>query len=145
MKLLTVYFAISFYVLGGLLIENDVNYPTWYQLDAVHFGAYHRALENRLRIFLFTPMGIHLLLNGVLIWQKPPGLPRWALVAAFVLSAYVVAESLLVQVPIHEALGVRYSTELIDKLIRYHRLFRLPAELVVGGINGWLLYGCLET
>ena len=56
MKLLTAYFAISFYILGGLLIENDVNYPTWYHLNAVHFGAYHLALENRLRIFLFTPI-----------------------------------------------------------------------------------------
>ncbi len=43
-KLLTAYFMPSFYVLGGLVIENDVNYPTWYQLEASRFEAYHHAL-----------------------------------------------------------------------------------------------------
>lgn len=76
MKLLTAYFVVSFYVLGALVIENDVNYPTWHQIDAGSFGAYHHALAQRLRVFLSTPMAIHLLLNGLLIWQKPAGLPR---------------------------------------------------------------------
>lgn len=143
--LLTAYFAVSFYVLGGLMIENDVNYPTWYYLDAASFSAYHRALANQLPLYLFVPMGIHLLLNGLLIWQTPTYPPRWALLVTFGLSAYVIAESLLVQVPIHNALAVRYSTELVDKLITYHRLFRLPVELLIGGINGWLLLGCLRT
>lgn len=75
-KMLTGYFALSFYVFGGLVIENDVNYPTWYQRDAGSFKAYHHLLEGLLRFFLFTPMAIHLLLNGLLVGHKPLGLPR---------------------------------------------------------------------
>lgn len=145
MKLLTAYFVLSFYVLGALVIENDVNYATWYQIDADRFGAYHRALEGRLQLYLFAPMGIHLLLNGLIIWFRPATIPRWPFVVALLLNGYVVAESLWVQVPIHQALAERYSAQLVDELIRYHRLLRLPAELLVGGLNGWLLYRCLRT
>lgn len=64
MRLLTAYFVGSFYVLGALLIENDVNYMTWHQIGPTHFGAYHQVLESHLQVFLFTPMAIQWLLNG---------------------------------------------------------------------------------
>ncbi|GAB3913757.1 hypothetical protein GCM10028803_58330 [Larkinella knui] len=143
MKLRTAYFVVSFYVLGALIIENDVNYSTWYQIESTSFSAYHQSLESHLRIYLFTPMAIQFLLNGLLIRQKPVALRSWFIVT-LVLNGYIIGESLLVQVPIHKALTNRYSVDLIDRLIMYHLWWRLPAELLVGGINTWLLHRCLR-
>lgn len=144
MKVLTAYFVVSFYVLGALVIENDVNYATWYQIDGTSFQAYQQDLESRLQLYLFTPMAVHWLLNGLLIWLRPTYLPRWLFVCTFVLNGYVMGESLLIQVPIHQALAHRYSVALVDQLILYHQWWRLPAELLVGGLNCWLLYRCLR-
>ena len=145
MKLLAAYFAFSFYVFGALLIENDVNYPTWYQLDAAHFGDYHRVLETQLQRFLFAPMGIHLLLNGLLIWQKPRYVYRGLVVSTFLLNGYVIAESLLIQVPIHQALTTHYSAGLINQLITCHRMWRLPAQILSASLTAWLLYRSLQS
>ncbi|GAB3220809.1 hypothetical protein [Spirosoma arcticum] len=139
-KLLTGYFILSFYVLGGLIIENDANYPTWYQLDASHFEAYHYSLESRLSYLLFTPLAIHLLLNGLLVWFPPAGIPRWPLVLTLLLSGYIIVESVLIQVPIHQALAANYSPKLVSQLIDHHRTWRLPAEVLVGSLNAWCLY-----
>lgn len=143
MRLLTAYFVGSFYVLGALIIENDVHYVTWYQIGSTHFRAYHQALESRLQVFLFTPMAIQLLLNGWLVWRRPTGLPRWPFVVTGLLYGYVVVESLLVQVPLHRALASQYSVELLDQLIASHRVGRLPAELLAGSLTGWILYQSL--
>lgn len=141
----TAYFALSFYVFGCLAIENDVNYATWYQLSAGCFHSYHQVLESFLRLFMFTPMGLQLLVNGLLLWRHPANLPRWTLVVTFLLNGYIIAESLLIQVPVHQALEEQFSTALLDQLLLRHRTLRLPAELLVAGLNGWLLHRVIHA
>lgn len=129
------YLVLAFYVLGALVLENEVNYGTWHLIDPAGFGAYHRALEARLGPALFAPMTLQLLLNLLLVWVRPPSLPRGWVLAALALHGYVIVESLLVQVPLHAQLDHGSTKPLLDRLIHSHRVFRLPAEVAAFGVD----------
>lgn len=135
----TGYFFFSFYVLGSLVLENDVNYQTWHLIGDENFSEYHRRLEGLLGVFLFLPMTLQLLFNGLLIRFRSSVISRKWVVIMLLFNTYIVVESLLVQVPLHQALEENFNVELLEHLISTHRIFRLPAVILAGGANLYLL------
>lgn len=135
----TGYLALSFYIFGCLVLENDVNYSTWRVLTHTDFSVYHELLENQLKVFLFLPMAVHLAFNILLFWFRPREVKMPVLILLLLINIYVVAESLLVQVPVHAELQRQWSLEAVNRLIYMHRFYRLPAEIFALILNFYLL------
>jgi|GEM_PF-2595038 hypothetical protein len=140
----TGYFFLSFYVLGSLTLENDVNYSTWHLIGHEHFGGYHSRLEALLGVYLFFPMTLQLLFNGLLVWFGGTVIPRKWVTVTLLLNTYIVVESLLVQVPIHRALEKAFSADLLEQLIMTHRTYRLPAVILAGATNLYMLWNTVR-
>lgn len=64
------FLALSFFVLGCLVVENDVNYPAWRTLPPPEFMRHHAAIETGLQWTMFPAMGVHLLL-GIALLVRP--------------------------------------------------------------------------
>ena len=131
----TGYLCLSFYVFGCLVLENNVNYATWHLIRKEDFGAYHQQLEKLLQPYFFLPMLLQLLFNIAFIWLHPPQLKRGLIILVFLLNAYIIAESLLIQVPIHQALEHNKSELLLNQLIDKHLTYRLPSEILGAVFN----------
>lgn len=129
------YLAICFYCIGVLTMENDVNYSTWHTIGINEFSAYHNTLESLLKYFLFTPLAIAFILNVILSLQNPLKEHRLFLIISAVLLFYIILVSLLIQVPLHNKLDTDFSAYNLDKLIKSHRIFRLPATVGLAIIN----------
>ena len=143
--LLAVYVALSCYVFGCLVIENDVNYVAWNEVGAAEFPAFHRAMEAGLRLAMFTPMAVQLVVGLMLIWFRPPWIARGWVIAAVACNLYVVVESMLVQVPLHQMLEQAKSAEHLQALLRSHRLYRLPVEIAGGIVAIVILWRTIRT
>jgi hypothetical protein len=141
---LTLYFIISFYCFGALVIENDVNYRTWYFIGSNDFPVFHKHLETRLFPVFMLPLALQLFFSLALLWVNVATINRqyrWALVS---LNIYILVISFLLLVPIHEELNIHKTDVLIDKLIRTHELYRLPAETLLFILNSILLFKLLR-
>lgn len=143
--IISLYFSALFYTIGALTIENDANYSTWKYISAQDFKIYHQYLESLLKNLLFLPMGLALVFNLVLIFFKRIRRYRvWFIISALVLL-FIGLYSLMVQVPLHMSLEQNYDTGTIQKLIGNHKTVRLPATLVLLGLNILLLAKMLGT
>lgn len=138
--LLTVYFVLSFYTFGALVIENDVNYNTWITIGDAEFPAYHRRLQQLLIPVFMVPLGLQLLVSILLLIVRPLIISRRVIVSFIILNVYVLGESSLVQVPIHNALNLEKNSELLGELISTHQSLRLPAEILLFVLNVIQLY-----
>ncbi len=134
------YILVTFYVLGCLAVENDVNYATWRHISPEDFARFHRSVEQGLQPIMFMPMTLHLLVGAFLVALPPAPLRRIHVVPAVLLNLYVVVESVTVQVPIHKALELAKTPELVEALIATHHMYRLPAEIASGAWAAWLLF-----
>lgn len=137
--LVVAYIPLLFYTIGALAIENNVNYDTWRYISHTDFKDYHQRLEVLLGWHMFIPMGAALTLNVVLIFVKSLRPNRRVLICSAVLLSFIVAFSLVVQVPIHKELAVNFNERDLNQLIRNHNLIRLPATIAVMLINVLLL------
>jgi hypothetical protein len=142
---LVAYISVSFYVLGCLVVENDVYYPAWRLVGPSSFPSFHAVVEAGLKPAMFAPMTLQLLAGlGLVVLGSARVGRRWS-IASVSLTLYVVVESLLVQVPIHRALGVAYDPALLERLIFTHRAYRLPAVLAGGALLLVVLWRALRS
>jgi succinate dehydrogenase hydrophobic anchor subunit len=122
------FLALSFFVLGCLVVENDVNYPAWRTLPPPELMQHHAAIETGLTWTMFPAMAVHLLLGIALLIRPFPQLGRRAaglIVAAF---AAVLIVSFALVVPLHIEIGASGAQETVEAIISRHRLFRWPLE-----------------
>ena len=141
----TLYIFFSFYVFGCLVLENDLNYPTWQFIGAAHFPMYHQDLNERLIYILFLPMGIQLMLNVLFIFFHPTKLRKNIIMAALSFHLYVLVESLVMQVPIHAQLQQQFTLESLQLLIQSHRRYRLPGEIAALALDIVILYHLIKS
>lgn len=87
------------------------------------------------------PIAASLVLNVLLLWWRPPEIPRWAVWATLALQAVAWTSAALVQIPIQARLSADgYSRELIERLIWTDFAYRkVPAYLRLA-LTGWMLY-----
>jgi hypothetical protein len=141
--LMALYLGLSFYAFGALTIENDVNYPTWRHIRSADFPAYHRALQQRLGPAMFAPMTLQLLVGLAVLAACPSRERARAITLSLAPFAYVSAESLLVQVPLHRQLESHASPATLDQLVRTHRRYRLPVQVVAAAATMRLLHSLI--
>lgn len=134
------YFFILFYLIGALMIENEVNYRTWLLVGANEFPEFHAAFDRLLTPFLKVPLTVGLLLSWIMVFISKPQKTRILfLFNAIFLTAFVVI-SLTVHVPIHAQLNEIHNIHLTNRLIETNTAYRLPLLIIITGINLWLLY-----
>lgn len=120
--------ALSFFVLGCLVVENDVNYPAWRTLSAAELMRHHAAIETGLMWTMFPAMGAHLLLGVALLIKPWPPLGRRITGLIVVAFAAILIVSFALVVPLHMEVGASGSQETVEAIISRHRLFRWPVE-----------------
>lgn len=140
-----IYFALMFYIIGALTIENDVNYNTWRYINHVDFKGFHKHLEILLSRYMFIPIGVVLIVNVALIFAKSLRTNRWLLIVSAVLLSFIVFFSLVVQVPIHKELEMNFNEKHLKQLIDNHNSLRFPATFVLALLNVLLLARLLRT
>ncbi|MBC8074296.1 MAG: hypothetical protein IAG13_38610 [Deltaproteobacteria bacterium] len=126
-----IYLILSFYCLGALVIENDVNYPSWQWIGDQEFPQFHRRLEQRLLVPFMAPLTLLLVANLAMVWFHLRGVPRYIVWLSAINCVYLLAESLLIQVPIHETLDHVKTNAVLEELHRTHLYYRLPSEVVL--------------
>ena len=141
---ITLYFAILFYSIGALTIENDVNYNTWKFISSENFAEYHKHLESLLKFFMFTPLGLSLILNVILVFYKNLKPLRIYFLVSLILLAFIITYSLIIQVPLHIELESNYNENTLNELIKNHKTIRLPATILLFVVNIIPLYKLLN-
>lgn len=137
---LTIYFSLAFYCFGMLVLENDVNYASWSMIGDSEFPHYHQKLESLLQPLFMVPLTLLLIVSIILLWIRPENIKRHHVWIVLILVVYIIGESMMIQVPIHQQLSIRKSNELLSTLIQTHRLYRLPAEVLFFVMNVYLLH-----
>jgi hypothetical protein len=111
-------FALVFYGNGAAFIESFVNYPSWHLIGADEFTQFHRFIGPRVLAFLVAPALLGTLFTILMLWFRPPAVPRWAVWAAIVLQLIVFVSTATIQLPIQFELSARgLSLPLIERLI----------------------------
>ena len=127
------------------LFEGNVVYPSWYDLAAyAGFAEYHAAFGARLVPWLPVPLLVATVLNGLLIRWCPPGVPRAAVVATFVLQVVVGAVTAALAIPLQVQLGTPGAAPaevvaLLDQLVAVNRLREVPGVAVALAFV-WMLH-----
>lgn len=127
----TVYIGLSFYCLGALVIENDVNYPAWQNISDHDFPEFHQRLENLLMIPFKIPMTLFLIINLLFLRFHHRSLPVYLVWIAVINFCSLIAESMLVQLPMHTALNKLKTQKMIEDLYQSHLYYRFPAEAIL--------------
>lgn len=140
----SVYLLLSIYSLGGGVVEGFVYYPAWKVVGATEFPAFHQSLSDRLIPSFVLPFFLSVLVNLLLVWIRPPELPRSLVVAALCLNVLIVVVTIALAIPIQTELSQAQSLEAIDRLIGYDRPLRLLPGLAVGAIAWAMLYRILD-
>jgi hypothetical protein len=136
----TLFFTATFFSLGEAAFEAHVNYPAWLLIGDGSFRDYHRAITARIG-FLLVPLAASLVLNLLLLWRRPPAIPRWSVWATLALQLVAWASAVLIQIPIQAQLSEGgYSRELIERLIRTDFAYRKVPGYLRLVLASWMLY-----
>ena len=132
-------FALVFYGTGAACIESFVNYPSWRLIGATDFAAYHRFITPRVVALLVAPALLGTAFTLLLLWRRPPAVPRWAVWAAIALQAVVWVSTATVQVPMQLQFSAgNVSIPLIGRLIETNFWFRRVPYGLCAGLFVWM-------
>ena len=136
----TVYITVSFYVLGGSMVNALVGYPTWHHVGADEFARFHQADSARIVpvfvmffLFSFVP-------QILLLWFRPQPVAKWLVVLALACNGINLVSTMAIQIPIQLQLDQGYSEALIDRLIATDLIFRRTTISLIGILNAVMLY-----
>jgi hypothetical protein len=133
-------FVFVFYGMGAAFVESFVNYPTWRLIGTAEFQVYHRALAPLVIGFLVVPMAVTLILTALLLWKRPPLIPKWTVWSALTMQVIAAVSSIAVQIPIQTQLsGDGLSLELIDRLIVTNFWLRRVPLLINSILFLWMI------
>jgi hypothetical protein len=144
--LFTVTFALMFYGVGASFVESFVNYPTWRLIGPAEFLAYHRALGPLVIGYMVIPMIIATVLTVLLLWFRPPGIPRWAIWLSVALQMLVWISTAAIQLPIQfELSSSGLSLPAVDRLIFTNLWFRKVPQFINTLLFLWMMYSCFRA
>jgi hypothetical protein len=132
-------FALVFYGNGAAFIESFVNYPSWRLIGGDEFVAYHRFISPRVLTFLVAPALLGAVFTVLMLWARPPAIPRWAVWAAIAAQAVVWVSTATIQVPIQLQLSAHgLSLPLLERLIETNFWLRRVPYAVCAGLFLWM-------
>jgi len=136
----SVYILLSFYVLGGGIVNSLVSYRTWRMVGENEFPAFHQ-VDSKLIIPLFV---IFFLLSFVpqalLFWFRPAVVSKKLVWLALLLNLVALVSTITIQIPIQAQLDKKFSMELIDRLISTDMLYRRIPMFLLAIVNFIMLF-----
>ena len=128
--------AVTFYSYGTAIMDYFLVYPSRAIVGAGEFVAYHALLEDRILPISVLPFLLLTILNAVLLWQRPTGLPKrlvWLSLFCLLLDW---ASSVLIQIPMNLQLNEGKNLVLIQRVMdtNYGRIFLESAQAVLAFI-----------
>ncbi|MES2882725.1 MAG: hypothetical protein V4676_11290 [Bacteroidota bacterium] len=134
------YILLSFYVLGGGIVNSLVAYPTWRWVGENEFPKFHQ-VDSTLIIPLFVVfVFISFVVLILLFWFRPAVIPRHLVWLAFLLNLIAIVSTVVIQIPIQMELNKRFSLELIEKLISTDMIYRKIPMILLAVVNFIMLY-----
>ena len=130
------FIALTFFSYGTALMDYFLVYPSRAIVGTGEFVAYHALLEDRILPISVLPFLILTILNVVLLWRRPAGVPKalgWAALRCLLLDW---ASSIFVQIPLNLQLNAGKDPALIQRVMdtNYGRIFLESAQAVLGFI-----------
>lgn len=136
----SVYILLSFYVLGGGIVNSLVAYRTWRYVGENEFPKFHQ-VDGALIIPLFVIFFfLSFLPQVLLLWFRPVVIPRRLVWLALVLNLVVLVSTITIQIPIQAELDKKFSMELIDRLISTDMLYRRIPMFLLAVVNFAMLF-----
>jgi len=133
-------FALVFYGMGAASVESFVNYPTWPLIGANEFRAYHRALSPLIIGHMVVPLIVATILTILLLWFRPPSIPRWMIWLALGLQLVAWVSTFTIQLPIQGQLSAEgLSLPLIDRLRVTSFWFRRVPHMANAFLFLWMM------
>jgi hypothetical protein len=102
----------SSYMAGVVWYAQVVHYPLFAKVPAAEFPPYQQQNVGRTAMVVIPPMLAELGAAAVLLWDRPPAVPRWATVVGAVLVLVIWLVTALVQAPSHARLARRFDPAL---------------------------------
>jgi len=136
----SVYILLTFYVLGGGIVNSLVGYRTWRAVGENEFPAFHQ-IDSSLIIPLFVIFFFLSFIPQILLfWFRPVVIQRQLVWLALVLNLIALVSTITVQIPIQTELDKRFSLALIDRLISTDMIYRRIPMLLMAIVNFIMLY-----
>ena len=136
----SVYILLTFYVLGGGIVNSLVGYRTWREVGANEFPKFHH-VDSALIIPLFVIFFFLSFIPQILLfWFRPVVIPKGMVGLALLLNLVALVSTITVQIPIQKQLDSKFSLELIEKLISTDMTFRRIPMLLMAIVNFIMLY-----
>ncbi|HTE30466.1 MAG TPA: hypothetical protein VK666_08850 [Chryseolinea sp.] len=136
----SVYILLTFYVLGGGIVNSLVSYRTWRAVGEKEFPGFHQ-IDSALIIPLFV---IFFFLSFIpqllLFWFRPVVIPKALVWAALLCNLITLISTITIQIPIQQVLDERFSLELINRLISTDMIYRRIPMLLMAVVNFIMLY-----
>ena len=136
----SVYILLTFYVLGGGIVNSLVSYRTWRWVGEKEFAKFHQ-VDSSLIIPLFVIFFfISFIPQVLLFWFRPPVIPKWLVWLALLFNLITLVSTIAIQIPIQSELDKGFSSELIERLISTDMIFRRIPMLLMAVVNFIMLY-----
>ncbi|MCS7469778.1 hypothetical protein NZK35_24260 [Stieleria sp. ICT_E10.1] len=94
----------TWYMVGLIWMVQVVHYKLFDRVGEAEFVKYETDHSNLITPIVGLPMLIEIATAGMLLASVPAGIPRWALVAAFIAVVGIWLSTALIQVPCHNRL-----------------------------------------
>lgn len=123
---LTIYFALSFFVLGVSAMMHYFVYPKFDKVHE-HISVFMDVFNSRIIFLFYVPSILFLLSSISLFWFAPKTFPKWAIVTSNLLSTISVATIFFVLIPIQNSFSVTAGFEITkyNDLLSYSFTFQL--------------------
>jgi hypothetical protein len=134
------YILLTFYVLGGGIVNSLVGYRTWRAVGPNEFPAFHQ-VDSSLIIPLFVIFFFLSFIPQILLfWFRPVIIPKQLVWLALLFNLIALVSTITVQIPIQTELDKRFSLELIERLISTDMIYRRIPMLLMAIVNFMMLY-----
>lgn len=141
----SLYIVISFYVLGGSMINSFVAYKSWRLVGAEEFAQFHQVDSKQIIPVLFTFVILSFIFQFFLILSRPPAIKRWMVGLAFLFNLIPLIATLYLVNPIQAHLDLAFSSDLIEKLISADFFWRRIPLFFLAAINFVMLYKVVRS
>jgi hypothetical protein len=141
----TIAFALVFCTTGAAFIEGFVNYSSWHLIGVAEFQAFHEFITPRILALLVVPTALGTVCSILMLWFRPPPIPRWSVWSAIVLQMVLWVSSVMIQIPIQHKLQTQgLSIPLVDQLIVTNWWLRRLPYGIVAALFLWMMITVLN-
>jgi hypothetical protein len=130
---LILFALLSWFSYGTAMMDYFLVYPSRMIVGAEEFVAYHALLEDAILPVSVMPFFIITILNGVLLWRRPPHVSGVLLWISFIALLLDWASSIFIQIPMNIELNTGKNEALIQQVMdtNWGRIFLESLQAVV--------------